>query len=507
MAVFLAFTGCEDEFTDIGGEIINNPTDVVLEEFEVNAFNRRINAVQTNNLQNLFLGTYDHPVYGETTASIVSQLVLSSTDPVFGDNVQLDSVVLRIPYYATAADVDDDGVANEFILDSVFGSGSYDLSIYETNYFLNDYDPDANFQQRQRYYSDMQPVFEQQIIGEPLYVEADFEPSAEPSVAYEPGDTEETDTISLGPAFTVQLPVDYFQEKIIDKQGSSELANNTNFRNYFRNIFIKAESNGSGGSLSLLNLVTSTAQNSDDLPRVTLYYRRDVEDEDGEVSTVRDSYDLNFGSANKLNTYTGNYPADVLEGMNDSENGAENLFLKGTEGSIAIIDLFPDESVLEAIKEEDWLVNEANLTFYVNQDLVNGAIEPERVYLYDFENNTVIDDWINDVVNENNPNQSRLTFSQPLERDEDENGVFYKVRLTRYISSLLNDDNEVNVRLGLVVTGNINSASFSAVRESGDVDRIPSATSLTPLGTVIYGDEHPDEEKRLKLRIYHTEYN
>ncbi|MDX1544267.1 MAG: DUF4270 domain-containing protein [Christiangramia sp.] len=500
LVVVFAFVGCDEDYTDIGGEIINNPTDVELREFDVNAYSRKINSIQTNNLTNYFLGVNKNPVYGESTASIVTQLSLATSDPSFGDNVVLDSVILRIPYFSTEDETSTSEQDVEYVLDSVYGEGTFRLSIYETSYFLNDLDPNAGFEERQKYYSDQQPEVEENILGEPLYVDENFKPSSDPYVTYEVDGSGESDTIANVPALYVKLPVDYFKQKIIDKEGSDELLNNNNFKNYLRSLLIKAEPNETEGSQILFNL-------SDQNARITLYYTRDVEEED-ETVQKRGSLNLNIAGANKFNTYTGEFPGSVLQAIADqsSEEGSENLYLKSQEGSMAVIDLFPDESSLEELKENNWLINEANLIFYVNQDQLNGAVEPERLFLYDIENNRILVDYQNDpTVNENLPLVSRTDFSSQLERDEDENGVFYKIRITQHIANIISEDLE-NVKLGLVVTGNINDPVLSAVREVEGVERVPRSSTQNPFGTVLYGDEAANEEKRLKLRIYYTDY-
>lgn len=499
LVVVFAFVGCDEDYTDIGGEIINNPTDVELREVEVNAYSRKINSIQTNNLTNYFLGVNKHPVYGESTASIVTQLTLGNADPEFGENVELDSVVLMLPYFSTEDEVNSSEGEIEYVLDSVYGEGSFKLSVYETSYFLNDLDPNAGFEERQKYYSDQQPEIEENIVGEALYVDETFQPSSESFVTYEV-ESGQNDTVVNPPALYVNLPVQYFQQKIIDKEGSDELLNNNNFRNYFRSLLIKAEENGTDGNQILFNL-------SDANSRITLYYSHDVE-EDDETVRERGSFSLNLSGGNKFNTYIGEFPETVLTAIENQpgENGSENLYLKAQEGSMAVIELFPDETVLDELKENDWLVNEANLTFYVDQDKLNGAVEPERVYLYDVENNALLVDYQIDASNnENNPLLSRSVFSGPLERDEDENGVSYKIRITQYIANVLSGDAE-NVKLGLVITGNINNPSLSAVRGVEGVDRVPASSMITPYGTVLYGDEASDDEKRLKLRIYYTDY-
>ena len=376
LAIVFAFVGCDDEFTNIGGEIITNPSNVEVREVEVNAYSQKVNSIQTNNLSNHILGVYDHPVYGESTASLVSQLTLATENPDFGDNVELDSVVMTIPYFSTQIESADDEVLYE--LDSLYGNESFKLSIYETSYFLNDLDPDVDFEQRQKYYSDQGDLLEQNIVGDPLFVEENFKPSALSFTTYEVNASGESDTIVNTPALKVKLPLEYFQEKIINKEGSTDLLNNSNFRNYLRNFLIKAEPNGSGNSQVMLDF---SSQNTP--PRISIYYTRDsaeVVEEGEEPATIRDSFVL-FLSGNRFNTFQGEFPGDITQEIEaqTSETGAENLYLKAEEGSMAVIELFPDAQVLEDIRNEELLVNEADLVFYVNNELDNGGDQPRRL--------------------------------------------------------------------------------------------------------------------------------
>ena len=515
LTVIFAFTGCDEEFTEIGGEIINNPSNVELREFEVNAYSEKVNSIQTNNLSNYILGVNNNPVYGQSTASIVSQLTLSEEDPDFGENVQLDSVVMTIPYFSTESEASVDDVLR-YDLDSIYGSETFKLSVYETNYFLNDYDPDASFEQRQKYYSNQQDAVEQNILGNPLFVDENFEPSSAGFASYEPNSEGENDTIVNAPAFRVKLPVDYFEEKIINQQGSSELLNNSNFKNYLRSIFIKAEANGSGGNQFLLDF--SGQQRP---PKITLYYKRDSAVED-ETEQIRDSYDLYLGGAggNRFNTFTGEFPENISQTITGQteETGAENLYLKAQEGSMAVIELFPDEEELEALREEELLINEADLNFYVNEDLLTGGDQPRRLYLYDLTNNTFLADYALDAsFNLGNPDISLTTFSGAV--TEDESGKYYNLKITNHISNIINSDAE-NVKLGLVIVPNINdvvvrgqqgiisSSRMSATRGVSElIDQIPAVNSLTPTGTILHGNMSNDDDKRLKLRIYYTNFN
>lgn len=514
MAVIFTFGACDEDFTEIGGEIINNPSNVVLREVEVNAYSQKINSIQTNNLNNYFLGSITHPVYGESTASIVTQLSLSNPDPDLGENIKLDSVVMTIPYYSTEVEAENSESEIEYTLDSVYGNGSFNLKIYETGFFLNDFDPEADFEQRQKYYSDQQDIVEQNILGAPIYTEDNFEPSAETYVTYELNSDGENDTITNAPALRLRLPVDYFQKKIIDKIGSDELLDNNSFKDYFRSLLLKAESNGSNRQI-LFNLSSQEA-------KITLYYTSDQEGTDGEEERARGVLALNIFGNNRFNTYQGEFPANILQNINSqsAEAGAENLYLKSQEGSMAVIELFPDPEVLENLKEEELLVNEADLTFYVNEDLASNDLQPRRLYLFDLTNKTILADYALDVsYSPSNPELSLTTFSQPLKVAEDESGSFYKLRITNHVSSIINEDAE-NVKLGLVIVSNINSVVVrgqqggilgSVMSDTRGmpplINKVPAETLLSPYGTILHGNMSADEEKRLKLNIYYTNFN
>ena len=161
------------------------------------------------------------------------------------------------------------------------------------------------------------------------------------------------------------------------------------------------------------------------------------------------------------------------------------------------------------------LINEANLIFYVDDlasslliddDDANKKQQPNRVILYDIKNNTPIVDYFYDLTtNTTNPINSKLNYSSILERDGNEKGVKYKIRLTEHLNNILLRDS-TNFQLGLYITSNINEISNSYVLNDGIIDGIPVGTGLSPKGTILYGsNENVPEDKRVQLEIYYTQ--
>ena len=505
--VAFSVLSCDQDFETLGGNIIGDPgfNADLYDEAQITATSVNLPPVQTNNLPVNLLGYYNHNIYGPQTANILTQLELSATSPDFGNLALIDSVVLKIPYFSTELEPDEDG-GKVYELDSVIGSNPIKLSIRESNFFLNQFDPETNFEKAQKYYSNMHAQIQANLSPRVIYTNDNFIPSKREIVEFERDSEGENDTVVSGPALRIKLDNDYFQQKILNKAGAPELANAADFRNYLRGIYIEAEGQNDRGTMMLLNLAHSDAG-------ITLYYTSeevDTEDsnEDGSTSDlvpVHKSFKLKFGPG-KVKTFQ--QEASQLDG--------ENIFLKGGEGSMAVINLFdgPDSDgdgvsdELEFLRENNWLINEANLTFYVNRNFMTGSLEPEQLYLYDLNNNRILTDYVLERAGEANQLNSKANNLHLgiLERDEDKGGIKYKIRLTNHINNLLSKDS-TNVKLGLVVSQNVNLLTNSALLTSPaeDLKMVPVSSVIQPLGTVLHGPDSPEDDKRLKLNIYYTE--
>jgi len=140
---------------------------------------------------------------------------------------------------------------------------------------------------------------------------------------------------------------------------------------------------------------------------------------------------------------------------------------------------------------------------------VEGNSEPDRIFIFDLENRKVLIDYTLDTYT---PESDLINFKSShlgrLERDSDNRGVKYKIRLTNYINSLINKDS-TNLKLGLSVSQNVVVANFKDIQNTTPpgFKNIPTTSVISPKGTVLYGPAAIDPEKRVKLFIYYTEIN
>lgn len=504
----ISFISCEDEYNELGRDFINSISIPPVYELEnITAYSEHYNSVQTNGLNNYLLGTYADPVFGLSEAKILTQVSLTNTNPDFGNDPILDSVVLTLPFYSREVE------QNVFELDSVYGEGSFKLNVYESNQFLRDLDPGQNgeFESNQVYYSDQEDDFSANISNQALLTSEVIKPTDMTSgvVIYEQIDEDNIDTLSLSPRVRLKLPVSYFEDKILDPTNSEFLVSNNAFKNYLRGFLFEAEQQQPVKSMVAFNLNNADAN-------ITMYYRNVTETQDDDGNTVEETsyrnYTINF-NGNKVNLFSGNFDVDLSN--QDIIEGEENIYLKGGEGASGIIELFtgPDSNndgvsdELEQLRQNNWLVNEANMNLYVNDDIASTSKNRiDRVLLVNLDDNTVLEDYRRDPTATENPGTSRVIHLGPLE--EDDNGdLFYKIRLTSHINDLINNEAD-NVKLGLYVTSNVNQTNSLRVRNSlSDAEVIPASMVTTPRGIVIHGNKSPEVSKRLKLNIIFTETN
>jgi len=523
----IAVASCDEDFNNIGVDIIgdDNLQTQLYESENIVSYSRLLDPIQTNIIPVQNLGIYNDHVYGKSTANYITQVTLSETDPIFGDTlgqpIIFESAILYIPYYSEATVGEEE---TTYTLDSIYGDTPIKISMYESEFFLRNLDPNSSFENRQLYYSNQGPQFEN-YLGELIITLEDFMPSDEGFVLVEGEGDDEVETL-IAPGIRVELPMEYFQEKIFDKEGESVLSNNNNFKEYFRGLYFKVESNTEDGSLFIFDPTNANITLSYNFERPDLdTLGEPVLDENGEpiIDIIDEEFSINFGGVN-LNTYTNELPQSIISDIENPDliNGEENLYVRGGEGVIAVIDLFSGEDLddngvadeLDELRIRELLVNDASLKFYVDQDkIVGGNTEPERLIIYNLKNNTVLADYFLDTTSGNEPVDALTTHLGRLERNSDDLGEYYSIRVTNFVSNLINKDS-TNVSLGLMVSQNVLLSGFQAVdsltnpdSQSPRIKEVPRSGVISPEGTVLYGNNAINVDKRLKLQIQYIEPN
>lgn len=530
------FNSCDKEYNVIGADLIGESIfDLAKSESAVVSYNQKIGPIQSDDLAVNALGSYNNPSFGTTTANFVTQLNLSAANPTIDVTAKIKSVVLTIPYFydKTKTVTNADG-SHVYVLDSIHGqvNAKMKLSVYESGYFMRDLDPAEQFLKPQKYYTNQNADFDQSKIGTPL--NNDPSTAQNTSFFFDPSEysVETTNTSGVKsttlkpPAMRLKLDKQFFQNNILNAPAGS-LSTNAVFKNYFRGLYFNVENSGSdSGNINMINFRAGD---------ITITYEETVVTS-GVSAQVEKIIVLNMaGTAAEpvrtasLLTQT-NDNADYVKATNpvniNPVIGDDNLYLKGGEGSMAILNLFgadnfgpdgvsgspntvPDE--LDMMRTKKYLINEASLVFHVNTAAMTTSPMPQMVYLYDFTNNTPIIDYGDNSSVGANGKYLKYVYGGILAKATEANGggYYYKIRITNHVRNLINNGSAKNVQLGVVVTEDINAASFSYLRYPGkDFTQVPRSSVMNPLGAILYGGTSAvPADKRLKMEIYYTKPN
>lgn len=531
---FFIFQSCDKELTSFDSDVINseNAIDFLTAEQDYSILSKSeiINPVQSNNLPSFLIGKYNHPQFGNSYANFVGQMVPADYNHDFGDNVELDSVILSIPYYSRAIDTDEN-LDVTYEIDSVYGNNPIKISIYKNNFFLRTFNPFQSFDSSQNYFtngslSNNEQIDISQLEGQLLFEIDDFVPNAN-QINLTAVDTSGETYISqkLAPALRFKLnnPNNNFWETLFfNNEGLPNLSNEPDFKEFFRGLYIKTEGLNSSGSMMLLNLASSNA-------KLTIHYTSDNEVVNNDTGSTDDNltnqheYVLNF-SGNLVNIFENENLVDV-NGTN-TVDGNENIYLRGGEGIITTLDLFSGSLINdngEEISEFDHfkdffydnisdspkrLINEAYIEFYVNQNFINSD-EPERIFIYNYEQNTALIDYFLDQSVSSTTINAKINHLVPLIKDSlnDNRGIKYKIRITEHLNNLVLRDSS-NSKLGLGVMSNISSVQNFTIlgdEDSNSNNSLAAGIILSPKGTILHGNLSPEIEKRPRIKIYYTE--
>ena len=429
-------------------------------------------------------------------------------------------------------DTDDDGIldnvdtdtinprqgATVYDIDSLIGNreASFKVKVQELDYFLSTYDPSNNFETFLKYYSNDQVI--ENFTGKVLY-DGEVEINTEEIVIYKEDDPD-TDDIDestqvkerLTPRLRIPIDKDYMQSKIIDMEGNIDLSNQDNFNLYFKGLFLSAY-DFSDPLLLILNYADASINIVYEYDR---YNRNDTTDDtsDDTIDREEKTFKLNL-TGNQINILKQDpLSPEISKALNSNSEDLKRVYLRGGEGIMMEIDLFDDgtgNDILGEIKSNGWLINEANLTMYIDKeaiDMSGGIIEPSRLFLYDIESKAPVIDYFIDQSQGQKPKDQKAVHSGLIEIDEDKKGIKYKIRISEHVKNIIRNDS-LNKKLALVVTSDITNAVNTELKNNDELEYIPISSVINPLGTILYGPnpEPINHDKRFRLELFYTEIN
>lgn len=542
------FASCDKDFNEIGSDIIGDDHFGLIQDTTktVIAYNQSVGAVESSNLTLNSLGYYNNAFFGKTRASIVTQVVLDTLNQTIGTSPTVIKVELSLPYFSHLKEKNTTTGDSTYYLDSINGTAKIKLGVYESKYYLRDYDATSGFINGQKYYSDATSDFDTNKNPTRLNDDTDVAQNDEfyfsdaEIKTYKTVDGAQVVDTRSAPGMRLKLNNQFFQDKLFGSGAAGKLLNNDVFKRYFNGLYLKADNATNSpdqGSLASLNIK---------LGKIIVTYNVTVTSATGVVTIKEKKFGISLGgnSVNLFeNDYNTGYTTQVTSGGN-ATTGEYRLYPKGGAGSMAVISLFGEDvrgydangaatsgangvadeldDLRNPVGGQKLLVNEANLTFYVDRTSMTEKEEPNRIYLYDLNNHTPIIDYYMDSSVGSNAKLNKKIHGGILEKDTlssivNKRGIKYKIRLTNHIRNLISKDS-TNVRLGLVVTESIATTSSSFLKNTtsgaNPFSKIPTSSVINPVGTILFGNNIPNDiankanyAKRLKLEIYYTKPN
>jgi hypothetical protein len=540
-ACLVTISSCDKDFNQIGTDVLgdNDHYGLLTDSITTTiAYNEATGPVQTNNLPVNTLGFYDNAVFGKTTSNFITQLALATTSPVFinpANSIVVDSVYLHVPYFYTPVSIDETSGDTTFREDSLIGNSKIKIDVYRSNFFLETLDssPGSGLTENKKYFSDEDfstSLASPRLNTGPLSENDNFEFKKTQIKFYknDAAGAPATTTVRerLNPGLFMMLDKDYFRDNII-RTNPTNLSNNLIFRDYFRGLYFQVSPSPSDpsakGALNRLNFAQG---------KITIVYQDKTSATDPKV--IKKSIVLNL-SGNTVNTFTNNlnpnYANKLLPSYNSATVGAQRLYLKGGNGSAAVISLFGGRAndditaanEIQKFRDQKCLISDASLTFTIDKTpgAMNAEIEPRRIYLFDLDNKVPLLDYFSDFTSGSNPKFNKFIHGGIIKLNSNSRGTTYKIKLTNHIQNLVRDKTNKNVKLGLVITESINVIANYALKNpfkylsnpnaANPIGSPTSGVSLpamaypNPLGTVLYGTDLPSSDpKKLKLVIRYT---
>lgn len=515
LLVLAGVISCEKDFTDINSGVVSNTkfttNDTILEVLVSNA---PIDNVKADGLELLsspyfglqgqyLLGTYINDEYEKIEASIVSQIsidpeleIVSYENP---DNLAyettIDTAFLRLPYHSTLVSNTDRPV---YTLDSIVGNQElpFTLNIYELDTYLNTLNPEDPTKTNS-FFSDAT----YQTKSTPLTIEEDmdFKPNPNDTLVIVKrrnslGAIHQTDTIrytssaasEIGlPMAIIPLDETFVKETFLDNYGTSNFDSQNTFNNFFRGIVIEAkekvhDSGEEGGSLIAFNLRSSATAALN--PLIEVYYTNTFfKANSTEIDTV----------ITKTHTFQLGGIINSKYAVNNKVYPANNeVKIQGAAGSEANVEILQGNQI-SVLKNKEWLINDATLTFYINQSS-DTVTAPNRLHLYKrgvSATGKPILSHVKDSYSES------ATFGGNLvkENSKKDNYVF---KITDYVSDLLSGETNYNPTLRLKVFNNTDAqiADTTYTRYNWN----PKSVSI------LNGDESLNGARRAQLKISYS---
>ncbi len=300
------FSACKKNWNELGSQLIatENITVLSFDSLKIKASIHKEDSLSSLNTSSYFLGSFTDADFGSTNANIYTEFRMPSSDVVFGENAQADSIVLS------------------FQIEGFYGdtSSALNISVKEMLEEITSSTTDSSGQDSSIViYTDQDFLIDNATIGSLSYTAA-----------------------SSGATLVNINLTNEFAQSFLDAE-TLNFEDNTAFQSFFKGLYISCDQFTSQGMLLELDLLDVSS-------KLTLYYQNSESDSL--------SYDFQINSnADKMTRWSHDYSTTNIPNL----IGEEDLVQAYVQGSVGYRTYLTLPS-LESLKDSNYVIHKAELT-------------------------------------------------------------------------------------------------------------------------------------------------
>ena len=300
------FSACKKNWNELGSQLIatENITVLSFDSLKIKASIHKEDSLSSLNTSSYFLGSFTDADFGSTNANIYTEFRMPSSDVVFGENAQADSIVLS------------------FQIEGFYGdtSSALNISVKEMLEEITSSTTDSSGQDSSIViYTDQDFLIDNTTIGSLSYTAA-----------------------SSGTTLVNINLTNEFAQSFLDAE-TLNFEDNTAFQSFFKGLYISCDQYTSQGMLLELDLLDVSS-------KLTLYYQNNESDSL--------SYDFQINSnADKMTRWSHDYSTTNIPNLIGEED-LEQAYVQGSVGYRTYLTL----PSLESLKDSNYVIHKAELT-------------------------------------------------------------------------------------------------------------------------------------------------
>lgn len=483
----LTLHSCESEADNLGSQFFEGTmADGTEQSEDIITYNLSHNdTIRTDaaKLSSAMLGAFTEPQFGMQKASYVTQVRMSSYAPDFGTNPVVDSVVLVLkPTYAkdsvtTTTDeayvYPEGSIAAKKVVNTYpitkYGKAksSLTLNVHELNEFLGGASDIA--------YSNKQVALGSLIGSKTL--------SGKVSSVAITKDVDNSSLLTRDANLRIPLDKAYFQNKIVAKNGSSELSDVSNFIRYFNGIRISvAENDG-----YMMKFNPNEAE-------MVMYYKRDVTT-NGVTTPTQTSFSFALGSGNvhfSQVDYNRSGSSVSSAGYN-STTGDAKLYPQGMGGpGIGVkIPAATIDKIRKLYKEQNVGILSAKIRLYSDTSVWNNTYDKPSSFTAEQLGSTT---FLSDIT----ALSSNAMFNLVKAYDLAKNPSYYDITITQTFKDIVEKSAENKDLILNVGTYETNATTGALISPKYNT------RAYTPNRVVLVGSADTTNANRAQLKVIYT---